>query len=71
MEEAAQALEVQDPLMVTLDERGKIHENRTAKRTEVEVEEEKNTEKEFVQIEGVKKAVKEDEVKIKPGNADD
>lgn len=68
MGEAAQAMEVQDPLMETLDERGKIHENRTAKRTEVEVEEEKNTEKELV---GVKKAVKEDEVKIKPGNADD
>lgn len=58
MEEAAQALEVQGPLMETLDERGKIHENRTANGTEVVVEEEK-------------KAVMEDEVKIKPGNADD
>lgn len=56
--------------METLDERGKIDENRTAKGTEVEVEEEKNTE-ELVQIEGEKKAVKEEEVKIKPGNADD
>lgn len=70
MEEAAQALEVQDPVMETLDERGKIHENHTAKRTEVEVKEEKNTEK-LVQIEEVKKAVKEDEVKKKPRNADD
>lgn len=64
MEEAAQELEVQGPLMETLDERGKIQ------RTEVEVEEEKNTE-ELLQIEGEKKDVKEDEVKIKPGNADD
>lgn len=68
MEEATQALEVEDPVMETLDERGKIHENRTAKRTEVE--EEENTE-ELVQIEGEKMAVEEDEVKIKPGNADD
>lgn len=65
MEEAAEELEVQSPLMETLDERGKIHENRTAKSTEVEVEDEKNTE-ELVQM-----AVKEDEVKITPGNADD
>lgn len=70
MEEAAQALEVQCPLMETLDERGKILENRTAKRTEEEIEEEKNTE-ELVLIEGEKKAVEENEEKIKPGNADD
>lgn len=67
MEEAAQALDVQGPSMETLDERGEIHENRTPKWTEVEVEEEKNTEKELVQIEGEK----EDEPKINPGNADD
>lgn len=68
MEEVAQALDVQGPSMETLDERDKIHENRTAEWTEVEVEEEENTEEELVQIEG---AVKEDETKINPGNADD
>lgn len=86
LEEAAQALEVLDTLMKTVDERGGslIDHSRMPKRTKVEVVEEKNTEKKLTEaegekntemevekIEGEQEAMKEDEPQIQPGNAAD
>lgn len=84
MEEAAQALEVLDTLMKTVDERGGslIDKNRMPKRTKVETEEEKNiveelteamggknTEMEVAMVEGEQEAEEEDEPKTQPGAA--
>lgn len=86
MEETAQALEVLDTLMKTVDERGGslIDKNRMPKRTKVEAEEDKNiveelmeavggknTEMEVAMVEGEQEAVKEDEPKTQPGAAAD
>lgn len=82
MEETAQALEVLDTLMKTMDERGGslIDKNRMPKRTKVEAEEEnniveelteavggKNTEMEVAMVEGEQEA----EPKTQPGGAAD
>lgn len=86
MEEAAQALEVLDTLMKTVDERGGslIDKNRMPKRTKVETEEEKNiveelteavggknTEMEVAMVEGEQEAEEGDEPKTQPGAAAD
>lgn len=86
MEEAAQALEVLDTLMKTVDERGGslIDKNRMPKRTKVETEEDKNIVEELTEavggkndemdvamVEGEQEAVKDNEPKTQPGAAAD
>lgn len=86
MEEAAQALEVLDTLMKTVDERGGslIDKSRMPKRTKLEADEEKNiveelteavggknTEMEVAMVEGEQEVVKEHEPKTQSGAAAD